>query len=186
MRWSRSFAVSLSLLMLTGCATVRDLRDPSTLPVSGRAERTRSKKALDYSVAVRIAAPSEVVWAVLTDAPGYTRWNSTVVRLDGAIVPGGKLALVSKVAPKRTFKLKVSAFDAPKRMVWEDGNSMFLGVRTFTLIPAEGSTTFAMSETFSGGMLGMIAGKLPDFTADFEAFAADLKREAESRASAAH
>lgn len=177
--------VPLLLLTLTGCSTTRLLREPATLPVTGKAEKTRTKRALDYSVAVRIAAPPDVVWRVLTDAPGWARWNSTIVRLDGVIEPGGKLKLVSRVAPKRTFGLKVSTFEAPKRMVWEDGNSMFLGVRTFHLMADGDATTFAMSETFSGGMLGMIAGKLPDFTNDFETFAADLKREAESRANAA-
>lgn len=178
--------ISLALLVLfsSGCSTTRLLRDPATLSVTGKAEKTRTNRALDYSVAIRIEAPPEVVWQVLTDAPSYSKWNSTVVSLTGNIAPEGRLALVSKVAPKRTFKLKVSVFDAPKRMVWEDGNSMFLGVRTFTLVSPDGNTTFAMSETFSGGMLGMIAGKLPDFTGDFEAFAADLKREAEARAAA--
>jgi hypothetical protein len=52
-------------------------------------------------------------------------------------------------------------------------------VRNFTLIPKDGGTTFVMSETFSGGMLGMIEGSLPDFTRSFDAFAADLKNKAE-------
>jgi hypothetical protein len=34
-------------------------------------------------------------------------------------------------------------------------------------------------------MLGMIEGSLPDFTKSFEAFAADLKKQAESKASSA-
>lgn len=180
----KSFALLLLLPLLTSCATVRMARDPSTLTPNGRAERTRTGKALDYSVATGIAAPPELVWQVLTDAAGYSKWNTTIVRLDGSIAAGGRVQLVAKVAPRRTFKLKVSTFEAPRRMVWEDGGSMFLGVRNFTLTPADGGTTFAMSETFSGGMLGMIAGKLPDFTQDFEAFAADLKKEAESRAAA--
>jgi len=59
-------------------------------------------------------------------------------------------------------------------------------VRTFTLLPAaDGTTTFAMSETLSGGMLGMIEGSLPDFRKSFDAFSADLKKVAEARAAAA-
>ncbi|NOT34628.1 MAG: SRPBCC domain-containing protein [Candidatus Eisenbacteria bacterium] len=181
---TRIAVLTLLVLSLSGCSTVRLLREPGTLPVTGRAERTRSSRALDYSVAIRIAATPEVVWQVLTEAPQYTRWNSTVVSLGGTIAEGSRLKLVSRVAPKRAFNLKVSTFDAPHRMVWEDGNSMFLGVRTFTLEASADSTTFAMSETFSGGMLRMIAGRLPDFTHDFEAFASDVKREAESRSAA--
>lgn len=35
----------------------------------------------------------------------------------------------SKDAPDRTFNLKVSTFEAPKRMVWKDGNGMFSGLK---------------------------------------------------------
>src|SRR5262249_9603128 len=153
-----------------------------TLPVNGRAEKTRTDDALDYSIATKIAAPPQVIWDILIDSSAYTKWNSTVVKLDGKITLGSEIHLVSKDAPDRTFDLKVSTFDAAKRMVWEDGGSMFLGVRTFTLTPSsDGTTTFAMSETLSGGMLGMIEGKLPDFTKSFNAFAADLKKLAESK-----
>jgi uncharacterized protein YndB with AHSA1/START domain len=175
--------ILMSVLLCTGCSctTVRQLRDPSTLKVDGHAERTRSDSALDYSVAIHIDAPPEAVWGLLTDVKGYPQWNSTIVSLDGSIAKDGSLKLVSKEKPDKTFDLKVSAFDAPKKMVWEDGGAMFLGVRNFTLTPAEGGTTFAMSETFSGGMLGMIEGSLPDFTKGFETFAADLKKRAEAQ-----
>ena len=57
------------------------------------------------------------------------------------------------------------------------------GVRTFTLTPnADGSTVFSMKEEFSGLMLPMIKGSLPDFAPVFEAYAEDLKRAAESSA----
>ena len=68
-------------------------------------------------------------------------------------------------------------------MVWEDGaGGIFKGVRTYTLSPNEdGSTQFAMNEVFSGLMLPMIAGSLPDFGPTFEQYAADLKRAAENK-----
>jgi hypothetical protein len=43
----------------------------------------------------------------------------------------------------------------------------------------DGSTDFTMSEVFSGAMLPLIAGSLPDFAPEFEKYAADLKRAAE-------
>ncbi len=159
---------------------VRRLRDPATLQPNGKAERTREKDALDYSVAIQIAAPPEAVWAILTNSAGYPAWNSTVVKIDGDIVAHGNIKLVAKVAADKAFPLAVSEFDPPKHMVWEDGGKVFIGVRTFTLTPSEGGTLFAMSETFSGRMLGMIEPSLPDFTADFNGFAADLKTKAEA------
>ncbi len=59
---------------------------------------------------------------------------------------------------------------------------MFRGERTFTLTPrGDGTTEFSMVEVFSGVMLPMIKGSLPDFVPVFEQYARDLKREAESR-----
>jgi hypothetical protein len=167
-----------------GCTTVRQLRDPVSIPTNGKAEKTRTADALDYSVATQIAAPPEVIWALLTDGPAYPSWNSTVLKIEGTIGLGQEIALTSIDAKDKVFKLRVSSFDALHQMVWEDGGSMFLGVRHFVLLPsAGGATTVIMSETYSGGMLGMIEGSLPDFTHSFEAFAADLKKAAEAKAS---
>lgn len=170
------------LLAATACSTVRQVKDPASLTPDGKTVRTRTDDALDYSVAIAIAAEPQVVWAVLTDARSFTKWNSTLTTFEGTVAKGGKVSLVSKVAPDRTFTLTVSEFDAPKAMVWEDGNGMFLGVRHFTLTPRAGGTVVAMSETYSGLFLGSAEKKMPDFTANFENFAADLKREAEARA----
>jgi hypothetical protein len=59
---------------------------------------------------------------------------------------------------------------------------MFKGVRTYTLTPkANGSTDFTMSEVYTGLMLPMIAGSLPDFRPTFEQYLSDLKKEAEKK-----
>lgn len=174
-------AVTVMLLAGCSCSTVRQVKDPNALTADGKTTRTRTDSALDYSIAIFIAAEPKVVWAVMTDAPAFTKWNSTLTRLDGTIARGGKLSLVSKVAPDRTFTLTVSEFDPPHAMVWEDGNGMFLGVRHFTLIEKDGGTVLAMSETYSGLFLGSAEKEMPDFTANFETFAADVKREAERR-----
>lgn len=185
--WTKAIAAVAVVLCASGCATFRQVRDPAKLPPDGSTRQSRIEGALDYSVAIRIEAPASVVWSVLTDAPSYTSWNSTIVKLEGAIAKDGELKLVSKDAPTKTFDLKVTTFDAPTKMIWEDGGMMFLGVRTFTLIPSDDgkSTTFAMQETFSGGFLFMIEGALPDFTMSFNAFARDLKKAAEAKSATA-
>ena len=172
---------ALCLSLVCGCTTVRQVRDPSQLNANGVAEKTRTDNALDYSVAIKISASPEVVWEILTNASKYTSWNSTITKLEGTIASGGELKLTSIDKPDKVFDLKVTTFEAPKRMIWEDGGMMFLGVRQFTLVPqADNTTVFAMSETFSGGMLGMIEGSLPDFTKSFTTFAADLKKRVEA------
>jgi hypothetical protein len=66
-------------------------------------------------------------------------------------------------------------------MIWQDGFApMFSGVRTYTLTPkSDGTTDFSMVEVFSGIMMLMIGGSLPDLSQSFERYAADLKKEAE-------
>ena len=87
-------------------------------------------------------------------------------------------------APERVFKPKVSGVTAGRSMTWSDGMApMFRGVRVFTLSPnVDGSTEFSMTEEYSGLMLPMIKGSLPDFAPVFETYAADLKRAAEGKA----
>lgn len=147
----------------------------------GRASKTRTTFRMECAVTIRIDAPPEKVWTLLTDAAGFPSWNTTVTSIEGPIALGQKLAIRVPSAPKQTFKPKVSEFDAGTRMVWRDGFApMFQGVRTFTLAKAgEGATDFSMVEVFSGLMLPMIAGSLPDFVPIFEQYAADLKRAAE-------
>jgi uncharacterized protein YndB with AHSA1/START domain len=148
---------------------------------TGRATQTQRTFRMECSVAIRIRAPRETVWALLTDARDMPRWNSTITALDGEIALGERLALRVPVAKDRTFKPRVTELTAPARMVWSDGAApMFKGVRTFTLTAGEdGTTDFAMSEVFSGLMLPLIKGSLPDFGPPFEQYAADLKSEAE-------
>jgi hypothetical protein len=147
----------------------------------GRARKTRTTFRMECAVAIRIAAPPEKIWALLTDAEGFPAWNSTVTSVAGPIALGQKLTLRVPSAPKQTFTPRVSELEAPTRMVWRDGFApMFQGVRTFEISRAgEGATEFSMVEVFSGLMLPMIAGSLPDFEPIFQQYAADLKRAAE-------
>jgi hypothetical protein len=149
---------------------------------SGRTTKTKSTFRLEYAVGTNINASPEKIWALLTNAKQFPSWNSAVASIDGDIALGQQIQVKVPIAPTRVFKLRVSEFEPGRRMVWRDGSApMFQGVRTYTLTPqADGSTRFDMSEVFSGLMLPMIAGSLPDFGPSFEAYAADLKRAAES------
>jgi hypothetical protein len=145
------------------------------------ATKTATTFRLTYRVERAIQAPATRIWALLTDAPKFPTWNSTVTSIDGEIALGNKLGIKVTLDPKRTFHPKVTKLVANEAMEWADGFApMFRGVRTFTLTPAgAGATTFSMEETFSGLMLPMIKGSLPDFTPAFETYAADLARAAE-------
>ena len=138
-----------------------------------------------YETSADIAAPVEQVWSILTDAASYPSWNSTIISMEGVIADGETISLVSTLNPKRTFRLKVSAIEAPSSMVWSDGMpfGLFSGVRTFTVDPTpDGGSTFSMVERYSGLLAPLITKSIPDMSDSFDAFAADLKTTAESAA----
>jgi hypothetical protein len=151
---------------------------------SATAQKRETAFRMSCKITCNINASAEKIWALLTDAESFPRWNSTVSSIGGTIALGERLELKVPAAPDRTFKPKVTKLDAPRSMEWSDGMApMFKGVRTFTLTPkGEDSTDFSMIEVFTGVMLPMIKGSLPDFAPSFEAYAADLKREAERKA----
>lgn len=145
------------------------------------ATKTEATFSMSYTVARDIKAPADRVWALLTDATKFPTWNSTVTRIDGTIAPGNKLAIQVPLAPGRTFSPKVVEFAPSSKMVWADGMApMFKGQRTFTLTPTADGVEFRMTEEFTGLFLPMIKGSLPDFTAAFDTYAADLQKAAES------
>ena len=147
-----------------------------------RAQQSRSTFRRECSVAIDIQAPVERVWAILTDADDMTRWNSTLTSVEGPIELGSTVKMQVPEAPARTFKPKVTRFEPNREMEWREGNSIvFLGVRTYSLTPRDDgrATALRMTEVFTGLMLPMIGGRLPDFGPIFERYAADLKAEAE-------
>ena len=146
------------------------------------ATKTSSAFRMVCTIHATIAANPDRIWALLTDGAGFPRWNSTVTSIEGQIAEGQTLKLKVPTAPGRVFKPRVSIVEPGRSMIWSDGMApMFKGVRTFTLTPkGEGSTEFSMKEEFSGLMLPMIRGSLPDFAPVFEAYAGDLKRAAEA------
>jgi uncharacterized protein YndB with AHSA1/START domain len=146
-----------------------------------KATKTRTTFRQTCAITANVRATPDRIWALLTDAAGFPKWNSTVTSIEGRIALGERLALKVPLAPGRTFKPKVTEFEPPNRMVWSDGAApMFKGVRTYTVVPrTDGTTDFAMEEVFTGLMLPMIARSLPDFGPAFERYADDLKRAAE-------
>jgi len=133
------------------------------------------------AVEVNIRASAEIVWSLLTDAKGFSRWNPTVNHIEGQIREGERLK-IHVPGTSRIFTPRVSGVVPGRRMIWSDGfTGIFKGVRTFMLNPQDdGSTDFSMEEKFSGLMFALVKGMLPDFGPIFEAYANNLKREAEA------
>jgi hypothetical protein len=157
---------------------------PDPIAINGRVQKMKRAFRMEYSIGINIRAKPVRIWSLLTNAKGFPGWNTTVKSIEGRIAAGETIQLVAAIAPDRIFRLNIVEFAPEKKMVWIEGNAMFKGVRTYTLNPeADGTTSFTMSEVYTGLMLPMIAGSLPDFSPVFEQYASDLKREAEKQSS---
>lgn len=137
-----------------------------------------------FAASVLILAPPETIWALLTDAPGYPRWNNTIASVEGTIAPGETLTVYAKVSPGGAFPVEVAEFETPHRMVWTGGMplGLFQGKRTFTIEPgADRGVRFSMREEYSGIVAPIIVRSIPDLQPAFDEFASDLKRAAEAQ-----
>lgn len=143
----------------------------------GKATTTKKTFSRETSVSTTIHADAAIVWALLTHAADFPRWNSTVTSMKGEIREGGTVELKSILDEKRTFKLKVKEFVPEKRLVWSDAT----GTRVYTIDKVgAGEVRFTMSERIGGPLFPLFAGSIPSFDETFERYAADLKKEAEA------
>jgi hypothetical protein len=136
-----------------------------------------------FAVQTSICATAERIWALLTDAAGYTRWNNTVEKVDGKIARGERVTVHPKINARRAFPVTVAEFEPSRYMVWTGGMplGLFKGERTFTLKTGlNGNVEFSMREVYSGPMAPLFSRSIPNLQPAFEEFASDLKRAAEA------
>jgi hypothetical protein len=136
-----------------------------------------------YEAASTINASPQAIWTILTDGAKYSSWDSGVERVEGPIAQGETIKIFSQVSPGRAFPVKVMEFIPGQLMVWSGGMpfGLFKGVRTFSLeVKGQGVTSFTMREEFSGPLLPMMWGSMPDLGPSFAQFANGLKQAAEA------
>ena len=149
----------------------------TSLTSNGKALTIKKTFSRQTAVSIDIKADKSIIWALLTNASDYSRWNSTVISIDGTIAKGGKIQLKSTLDPKRVFKLSVTEFEAGNKLAWGDA----MGKRIYTLTTiGNGLTNFAMNEKIGGPVFPLFAKMIPSFDKSFEQFASDLKMEAET------
>lgn len=126
-------------------------------------------------------ARPERVWSVITNGPGLVDLNAGIKAFEGDIADGGKIRLVSDIAPNRVFKLRVRVVRPGREMAWIGGMplGLFRGVRRFVLTDAGEGTGFHMREAFSGPMAGLIWKSMPDLQPSFDRLAEAIKQKAE-------
>ena len=148
-----------------------------TKQTNGKATTVRTTFSRTTSVSIEIKADPSIIWALLTKASDYPRWNSTVTSIQGTIALGETILLKSTLDAKRTLKLKVKEWEPEKRLARGDG----MGNRVYKLVKnANGNITFTMNEKIGGPVFPLFAKMIPSFDQSFEQFARDLKKESET------
>jgi hypothetical protein len=148
-----------------------------SLTSNGRATTERKLFSRETAFSIDIQSDKSVLWALLTTAGDYPRWNSTVLSIQGVIAANETIVLKSTLDPKRNFKLKVKTFQPDKQLIWGDA----MGTRIFTIQEIGNNLTrFTMSEKIGGPLFPLFAKMIPPFNESFEQFARDLKKEAET------
>ncbi|HMQ89905.1 MAG TPA: hypothetical protein PKB07_20040, partial [Flavilitoribacter sp.] len=96
-----------------------------TNPIDGKAATTKKTFSRTTSASIGINAHPGIIWALLTNASDFPRWNSTVTSIEGRIAPGETIRLKSILDEKRVFKLRVTDMTPEKAMTWQDGMAPF-------------------------------------------------------------
>ena len=89
-----------------------------TLSSNGKAITEKKFFSRETGVSIEINADKSIIWALLTNAADFARWNSTIISLEGNISLNEKIKLKSKLDAKRVFTLKVKELVPGSRMVW--------------------------------------------------------------------
>ena len=101
----------------------------SNLAPNGKAVTESSTFGRASAVCIDIQADASIIWALLTNAADFSRWNSTIISIEGEIKLGETIRLKAALDPSRTFKIKIMESIPEQRMVWGDG----MGRRKFEL-----------------------------------------------------
>lgn len=135
-----------------------------------------------FKVTREINATPAAIWAILENPKTLGDGTFGIISITGQIVPNGRIKVTSGVDPKRTFSLRVTQFDPPRRMVWSGGMpfGLFTGTRVFALTQNAATTTFTMEETFTGPLARLITKSMPDLQPSFDTFGDTLKQRAEA------
>lgn len=90
----------------------------TTIASNGKAITTKKTFSRETAVSIDIQADKSIIWALLTNANDFPRWNSTVISIQGEIASGKNIKLKAKLDPKRQFNLKVKEWESENRLVW--------------------------------------------------------------------
>lgn len=123
--------------------------------------RTPGKSSVVFSADAVIDADIELVWAILTDLPGYKDWNPWVIEAEGDLTPGGHATVQVKLnGSVQKAEHIVLVVDKPTTFCWKDAgwNAIFqYGQRCRWLTAQADGTVKFHQEVLLDGPLSHIA-----------------------------
>ncbi|GAB1508828.1 SRPBCC family protein [Actinophytocola sp. KF-1] len=136
------------------------------------------------SVTTEINAPTEVVWAQLTDTAAFADWNPFMPSLEGALVKGERLTV--RITPPgvkgMTFRPTVTVVEEGRKLEWL-GRLLFPGLfdgrHSFVLEPTASGCRLTQEETFTGVLVPVLASTLAKTEEGFRQMNEALKERAE-------
>lgn len=142
----------------------------------------------DFSITVRIDAPPECVWQVMSDVERWPEWTPTVASIRRTNAGPLRIGARARIRQRwlRPAEWVVTALDEGRRFDWET-RAPGLRVTARHVLESNDGGTRAMLAVQFGGFLGGIVGRLTgSLNRRYLALEADgLKRRSEARHAAA-
>jgi len=134
----------------------------------------------EYTTSAMIDAAPETVWAILIDGTAYRDWNPEIIGVDGIMALGARIVAHVRLGDGavRRVPQRVTLLEAPTRMQWTGGLpfGLFVGRRTFTVVPRGNGAEFRMHLAMSGPLASLILKSVGDRQPEIDGFsAADRK-----------
>lgn len=118
------------------------------------------------SAVTEIDAPAELAWSVLADTASYGAWNPFVRRLEGALIPGGRLEVDLQLEGRKlqTMRPRLISVEPGRAFEWlgqVGPRGVFDGRHRFEIRPlADGRCELVQSEVLSGLLVPMFRAML--------------------------
>jgi len=140
------------------------------------------------TTSIRIDAPAETIWTILTDAGRYAEWNPFVTQLDGRLAIGERLRV--RIAPPgakgMSFRPVVTHFVPERELAWVGTlgvRGLFDGAHSFRVDPLhDDGCLFTQAESFTGLLVPLLSGTLSKTEEGFELLNQALRDRAEAMA----
>lgn len=106
---------------------------------------------------IGVRAPTDKIWEVIADLPGWDRWNPVETTVEGTIAFGGQIALTEAVdgLPERRVVARVGDWQPYAQLVWAEKRGLWFNmVRYFEIEQLEPGSCIAANGVIFSGLRG--------------------------------